>query len=36
VLFVTGDASGAVWFGGGRRRLYRYADGDLTDLSARL
>lgn len=36
VLFVTEDATGAVWFGGGHRRLYRYSDGRLTDLSERL
>lgn len=36
VMFVTEDAAGAVWFGGGNRRLYRYADGVLTDLSGQL
>lgn len=31
VQFVTEDASGAVWFGGGARQLYRYAAGRLVD-----
>lgn len=32
VWFVTEDASGAVWFGGGGGRLFRYAGGRLVDL----
>ncbi len=32
VRFVTEDASGAVWFGGGGGQLFRYAGGSLVDL----
>jgi hypothetical protein len=31
IQFVTEDATGAVWFGGGRGRLFRMAEGAWTD-----
>jgi ligand-binding sensor domain-containing protein len=31
IQFAAEDATGAVWFGGGRGRLFRFADGTLTD-----